>query len=46
MTAQDFIAANGLTATEADFARWMADFQEEMGRGLRGEPSSLRMIPT
>ena len=46
MTAREFVSASGLTATREDFTRWVADFREEMARGLAGESSSLRMIPT
>lgn len=43
---QDFLRANGLVAGEEDFRRWVEDFRAEMTRGLAGERSSLRMIPT
>ena len=43
---QDFLRANGLMAGEEDFRRWVEDFRREMTRGLAGEESSLRMIPT
>lgn len=43
---RDFLSKNGLTAGEERFHRWVADFREEMTRGLAGEGSSLRMIPT
>lgn len=46
MTAQEFVTVSGLTATRADFRRWVEDFKKEMTAGLAGEASSLRMIPT
>ncbi len=46
MTGSEFVKANGLTATEREFRRWVRDFQDEMAAGLAGEKSSLRMIPT
>lgn len=46
MTTLEFIRDNGLAPGRADFDRWVAEFQREMTRGLAGEKSSLRMIPT
>lgn len=46
MTTAAFLKENGLAPGAADFARWVADFKREMGLGLAGAKSSLRMIPT
>lgn len=46
MTAFEFSRSHGLTPTAAEFQDWVAQFRQEMERGLRGEKSSLRMIPT
>jgi len=42
----DFIEKYGLSADVYDTKTEIARFREEMGKGLRGEDSSLYMIPT
>lgn len=46
MTTTEFIRSNGLAPGEAEFQGWVTEFQREMALGLRGQKSSLRMIPT
>lgn len=41
-----FIKQNGLEPGQAEFDAWKREFSAELLRGLRGEKSSLRMIPT
>ncbi len=46
MTPEEFLAANGFeTADRIDRQAMISAFVSEMEKGLRGEPSSLRMIP-
>ena len=45
-TPEEFLKDNGFVpAAEIDRAKLLASFLDEMERGLKGEPSSLRMIP-
>ena len=45
-TPEEFLEANGfIAAGEIDRQKMIATFLSEMEKGLRGEPSSLRMIP-
>jgi len=44
--ADAFLLENGLHADGYDFAQEVERFRAEMRRGLRGEASSLRMLPT
>lgn len=46
MELSTFIHQNGLNPGQAEFDAWKRDFGLEMFRGLKGENSSLRMIPT
>ncbi len=46
-TPEEFLESNGfVTAAELDRQALLASFISEMEKGLRGEPSSLMMIPT
>jgi len=46
-TPEEFLKANGfVAAAEIDRSGLIATFLSEMEKGLKGEPSSLRMIPT
>lgn len=46
-TPEEFLAANGfVTAAELDRSAMIAAFLAEMERGLKGETSSLMMVPT
>ncbi|MBR1921731.1 MAG: hexokinase, partial [Kiritimatiellae bacterium] len=46
-TPEEFLADNGfVTAAELDRQGLLSAFVSEMERGLKGEPSSLMMIPT
>lgn len=46
-TPEEFLKEHGFTvAAEIDRQGMISAFLSEMGKGLRGEPSSLRMIPT
>ena len=47
MTPEEFLSANGLEAAEKiDRQSLITSFLSEMEKGLKGEESSLRMIPT
>jgi len=41
-----FLKANGLIASDTDAGKLIDVFLSDMEKGLRGEPDSLRMIPT
>ena len=46
MTPEEFLAANGFeTADRIDRQAMISTFLSEMEKGLKGDPSSLRMIP-
>ncbi|MCL1920609.1 MAG: hexokinase [Kiritimatiellaeota bacterium] len=42
----DFLVRNGLDVEAIDREKLLAVFAQEMGAGLAGQPSSLRMIPS
>lgn len=44
--ANEFLTGNGMAHQSIDIGGYCQLFQEEMRRGLRGEPSSLSMLPT
>jgi hypothetical protein len=46
MTFEDFLKKHKLRALDIGFEDLVAVFTEEMERGLAGDVSSLRMIPT
>lgn len=41
-----FLKAHGLSASETDADKFIEVFLSDMDKGLKGEPDSLRMIPT
>ena len=45
-TPEDFLEANGFVSKQLDRSALVATFLKEMEAGLKGEPSSLAMIPT
>ena len=45
-TPEDFLEANGFVSQQLDRSALVATFLKEMEAGLKGEPSSLAMIPT
>ena len=46
-TVEDFLRDNGfVSASELDRQALLVSFISEMEKGLKGEPSSLMMIPT
>jgi len=46
MKAQRFLEEQGLSEKSVRFEETLADFLDEMAKGLSGKPSSLQMIPT
>ena len=44
--AEKFLKAHGLSASDTDAGKFIEIFLSDMEKGLRGEPDSLRMIPT
>jgi len=45
-TPEEFLEANGFVSSQLDRGALVAAFLKEMEAGLKGEPSSLAMIPT